>query len=35
MDADGRPDAWPKSVFTEEAELARQLFEARRQRSAT
>lgn len=35
MDADGRPDAWPKSVFTEEAELARQLLEARRQRGAT
>jgi len=34
MDADGRPDAWPKGVFTEEAELARQLLEARRQRSA-
>jgi hypothetical protein len=32
MDRDGRPDAWPKDVFTEEAELARQLLEARRQR---
>jgi hypothetical protein len=35
MDADGRPDAWPKGVFTEEAELAQQLFEARQRRSAT
>jgi len=35
MDRDGRPDAWPKGVFTEEAELARQLLEARRQRGAT
>lgn len=35
MDADGRPDAWPRGVFTEEAELARLLLEARRQRSAT
>jgi hypothetical protein len=34
MDRDGRPDAWPKDVFTEEAELARQLLEARRQRGA-
>lgn len=35
MDADGRPDAWPKSVFTEEAALAKELLEARRQRRAT
>jgi predicted ATPase len=34
LDRDGRPDAWPKGVFTEEAELARQLLEARRRRSA-
>jgi len=35
MDVDGRPDAWPKSVFTEEAALAKELLEARRQRRAT
>lgn len=34
MDADGRPDAWPKGVFTEEAALAKELLEARRQRSS-
>jgi predicted ATPase len=32
MDADGRPDGWPKDVFTEEVELARELVEARKQR---
>ena len=34
MDADGRPEGWPKDVFTEEAALAKALFEARRQRKA-
>ena len=34
MDADGRPDAWPKDVFGEEAELARELWEVRKKKSA-
>jgi predicted ATPase len=34
LDRDGRPDAWPREVFTEEAALARKLLEVRRQRSA-
>lgn len=34
MDADGRPDAWPRDVFTEEAELAKELYEAQRRRGS-
>jgi predicted ATPase len=34
MDAEGRPDGWPRDVFTEEAALAKMLFEARRRRKA-
>lgn len=34
MDADGRPDFWPRGVFTEEVELGKRLLEVRRKKRA-